>query len=118
MQCTQVELNTISSSFGCLCTLVGQLHQHIMEHQGASEQVLVILNTNLTCLYATVSAMLWECTLCFNHANLPPHLLQASRQRLPYLLCHFGVSYAILIVARNSQNSEVTLNDSAPASQN
>ena len=37
--CSQVELNTISSSFGCLCTLVGQLHKYIMEHQGASEQV-------------------------------------------------------------------------------
>lgn len=36
----QVELNTISSSFGCLCTLVGQLHRYIMEHQGASQQVM------------------------------------------------------------------------------
>lgn len=38
----QVELNTISSSFGCLCTLVVQMHRYIMEHQGASQQVGVL----------------------------------------------------------------------------
>ena len=36
---TQVEVNTISSSFGCLCTLVGRMHRYIMEHQGAYQQV-------------------------------------------------------------------------------
>lgn len=52
--CMQVELNTISSSFGCLCTLVGQLHHYIMEHQGASEQVLVVLNADMPSCYITV----------------------------------------------------------------
>lgn len=42
----QVELNTISSSFGCLCTLVGQMHRYIMEHQGASQQELSQLPDN------------------------------------------------------------------------
>ena len=44
----QVELNTISSSFGCLCTLVGQMHRYIMEHQGASQQVMHLQLLTLT----------------------------------------------------------------------
>lgn len=57
VECIQVELNTISSSFGCLCTLVGQLHHYIMEHQGASEQVLILLNINVPCFSASVAAV-------------------------------------------------------------
>ncbi|KAL3131092.1 hypothetical protein ABBQ38_000403 [Trebouxia sp. C0009 RCD-2024] len=36
----QVEMNTISSSFGCLCTLVSQMHRFMLHSQGAQQQVL------------------------------------------------------------------------------
>lgn len=32
-------MNTISSSFGCLCTLVSQMHSFILQSQGAQPQV-------------------------------------------------------------------------------
>lgn len=39
LDCLQVEMNTISSSFGCLCTLVSQMHRFMLHSQGAQQQV-------------------------------------------------------------------------------
>lgn len=70
--CSQVELNTISSSFGCLCTLVGQLHKYIMEHQGASEQVH-------HCIMASLSADASRTLLLSHHAELCVHTMLSCK---------------------------------------
>ena len=36
---TQVELNTIASSFGCLSTLVGRLHRYVKERASVDPKV-------------------------------------------------------------------------------
>lgn len=40
--CLQVELNTISSSFGCLCTKMRDWHWWIMKRQQATQQVMLL----------------------------------------------------------------------------
>ena len=42
----QVELNTIASSFGCLSTLVGRMHRHLLERSGATAAELDNLPAN------------------------------------------------------------------------
>ena len=42
----QVELNTIASSFGCLSTIVSQMHRYILDFAGATEQEIKCLPPN------------------------------------------------------------------------
>ena len=42
----QVELNTIASSFGCLSTLVGRMHRHLLDRAGAGPSELARLPPN------------------------------------------------------------------------
>lgn len=41
-----MELNTIASSFGCLSTLVGRLHRHLLDRSGAAPATLNALPPN------------------------------------------------------------------------